>query len=311
MEKLLYFIVHLGIPLFILVALFRNQPKSKVGFFLGKIFQFSCLLFLFQWGQYPMVGSYYFRYAILVIVFLVFLIGWRKWTPALPLLPKTWKTWAISCLLILITPLLLYLNFQAFRGVQSYNETVTDLDFPLKQGTYYVSSGGTTAVANNHFRNYPNSQQYAIDINQINRLGSVSGNVISNSTDRHVIFGQAVYSPCSGVVRYSENDVPDNTATSMIVDHESGRGNYVDLECDGFIISMSHFMKGSVRVISGVRVERGQHLAQVGNSGFSQEPHLHIQAARYAADSTLIGVPVTFEDRWLVRNDLVVKKSGQ
>ena len=305
MEKLLYFFIHLGIPILIIAALLVNRARSKVGFLLGKIFQITSLIFLYQWGQYPMVGSYYLRYVILAIVAIALLLGWRRWSLDLTLFPRNWRSWTITILLVLSIPLLTYLNYHAYTGIQSGIIPMADLEFPLKNGLYYVSSGGTTAVANNHFRNYPNSQQYAIDVNQLNPMGSVSANVLSNSSDKHIIFGQQVCSPCTGVVMNMRNDVADNSSTSMTVDHEYGRGNSIDLDCDGLVVSMSHLRVGSIRVKTGDRVWTGQPLARVGNSGFSQEPHLHIQAARYAADSSLIGVPVSFDNRWLVRNMLV------
>ena len=66
--------------------------------------------------------------------------------------------------------------------------------------------------------------------------------------------------------------------------------------------------EASIRIKTGDHVMEGQLLGQVGNSGFSLEPHLHIQTARPNADSVLVGVPVCFENRWLVRNMLVDKR---
>ena len=305
MEKFLYFFVHLGVPILIIWSLWTAHSKSKVGFLIGKIFQIACLLFLFQWGQYPLVGSYYIRFFLLVIILFVAIVGWGKWRTELSLFPKVWNNIVIFGLLIVATPFLLYMNIRVFAGSNSNIEPVGNLNFPLKNGTYYVSSGGTTAIVNNHFRTYPNSQQYAIDINQINRLGSVSSNILSNSSEDHLIYGQDVYCPCSGVVKEIKNDVPDNITTNMTVNHEFGRGNYIELECEKMVVSIYHLKKGSVLVNSGDLVMKEQLLGKVGNSGFSLEPHLHIQAAHYNEDSTLVGVPVKFDNRWLVRNALV------
>jgi len=60
-------------------------------------------------------------------------------------------------------------------------------------------------------------------------------------------------------------------------------------------------------VQSGDSVRDGQPLAQVGNSGNTSEPHLHIHAV--AADSGGIlsgtGVPTLFDDRFLTQNSVV------
>ena len=40
---------------------------------------------------------------------------------------------------------------------------------------------------------------------------------------------------------------------------------------------LAHLKQGSARVAVGQRVKRGQPIAQVGNSGSSSEPHLHVQ----------------------------------
>ena len=56
----------------------------------------------------------------------------------------------------------------------------------------------------------------------------------------------------------------------------------------------------SVVVAQGDKVTTGQILGKVGNSGNTSEPHLHIHAEKDGK-----GVPITFNDRFLVRNSLV------
>jgi murein DD-endopeptidase MepM/ murein hydrolase activator NlpD len=54
-------------------------------------------------------------------------------------------------------------------------------------------------------------------------------------------------------------------------------------------------------------VQVGDMLGQVGNSGNTSQPHLHLHAERGgAADQILTGegVPIEFEGRFLVRNSL-------
>ena len=46
---------------------------------------------------------------------------------------------------------------------------------------------------------------------------------------------------------------------------------------DGHYVLYGHMKLGSLRVRVGDRVRRGQLIGQVGDSGNSGEPHLHIQ----------------------------------
>lgn len=57
-------------------------------------------------------------------------------------------------------------------------------------------------------------------------------------------------------------------------------GNHVVLGAGSEEILIAHLKKGSVAVTAGQRVQAGQLLGVVGNSGNSTEPHLHIHAQR-------------------------------
>lgn len=79
------------------------------------------------------------------------------------------------------------------------------------------------------------------------------------------IHGKPIYAPADGVV--------DQAGPS------SGYGNWVILNhnINGQKVSTlyGHIDNGHVRVKPGQRVTAGQHIADVGNSGFSTGPHLH------------------------------------
>ncbi|MEK5272086.1 M23 family metallopeptidase [Aeribacillus sp. FSL K6-8394] len=53
-------------------------------------------------------------------------------------------------------------------------------------------------------------------------------------------------------------------------------------------------------VNKGAKVQEGQQIGNVGNSGNTTEPHLHIHAERDGRE-----VPIRFNGRFLVRNQLV------
>jgi hypothetical protein len=179
------------------------------------------------------------------------------------------------------------------------------LKFPLKNGKYYISSGGSNKFVNNHYRDYPNSQQYALDINKLGKYGSVYNSIFSNQISNHYIFSDTIYCPCTGTIVESEHRIKDNLTSSMNVKAENGRGNYITIDCDGILVSLYHLKMNSTFNPVNSLVTAGEPLGLVGNSGFSQEPHLHIQVSKYNPDSVKIGVPIKFGDRYFSRNDIV------
>jgi murein DD-endopeptidase MepM/ murein hydrolase activator NlpD len=76
---------------------------------------------------------------------------------------------------------------------------------------------------------------------------------------------------------------------------------------------LGHFQKGSVRVFVGQRLNIGEFIAQVGNSGNTSEPHLHINAmlpATAMAPFSGAPIPILINGQYLVRNDrFVVRES--
>ncbi|MGH8502548.1 MAG: M23 family metallopeptidase [Gammaproteobacteria bacterium] len=83
-------------------------------------------------------------------------------------------------------------------------------------------------------------------------------------------------------------------------------GNHVTLRCGNADVLLGHFRPGSLKVASSTRVDVGDLIAEVGNSGNSDEPHLHIHAqAPGSANEPMSGepLPMRFNGRFLVRND--------
>jgi hypothetical protein len=66
------------------------------------------------------------------------------------------------------------------------------------------------------------------------------------------------------------------------------------LHDDGTYAIYAHLNTNTIRVRPGDRVQRGQYIADSGNTGFSSGPHLHFAVVRNAGMS-IESVPVTFE----------------
>jgi len=89
-------------------------------------------------------------------------------------------------------------------------------------------------------------------------------------------FGQAIYSPISGIIvdcisHYNDNKIEE-------VDNLNNWGNYVIIRSNfGFYVKLAHLKKNSLKIQINSYVEAGQEIAECGNSGYSREPHLHLQ----------------------------------
>lgn len=89
-------------------------------------------------------------------------------------------------------------------------------------------------------------------------------------------FRKPVLSPIRGRVERVVDGLPDNLIGST--DRSRNWGNLVILKDErGFYVEISHFAQGSIRVREGSWVERGEVLGLCGNSGYSPQPHIHLQ----------------------------------
>jgi len=110
----------------------------------------------------------------------------------------------------------------------------------------------------------------------------------------------------AGTILKAVDGLEDMTPPEL--DEHSRAGNHVLIKTDdNKYIVMAHFKKDSVAVNEGDRVEVGTLLGEVGSSGRSEEPHLHIHCMdTLEEDYVLQGndIPIQFDGRYLVRNQL-------
>jgi hypothetical protein len=206
----------------------------------------------------------------------------------------------------------------ALQGRTPPAGTIIDLTFPLRSGHYYIANGGSTPLVNAHVellsgdraRAYRGAS-YGIDILGLSALGNRARGLAPRDPAQYAIFGDAIYAPCEGVVIRVEDWLPDLAPPQ--VDRAHMPGNFVILECGdaGDVhVLLGHMRSGSVTVHPGDYVTTDNQLGEVGNSGNSDEPHLHVHAQRpghlwdpFSGDP----LPIRFEGRYLVRNDRVTK----
>lgn len=74
-------------------------------------------------------------------------------------------------------------------------------------------------------------------------------------------------------------------------------GNHVVIDHgEGVFALCAHLRRGSVTVAVGDDVVAGQQLGEVGNSGYSSEPHLHFQLMDDRRPSAAAGMPFRWTD---------------
>ena len=82
-------------------------------------------------------------------------------------------------------------------------------------------------------------------------------------------------------------------------------GNHVILRCGDAWVVLAHLRQSTVAVHPGEPVDIGALIGRAGNSGNSDEPHLHIHAQRPGStDAPLSGEPlaIRFGATYPVRN---------
>lgn len=298
-------ILHFLLPMFFVLRMWRGSYATRmrfgVAFFAGGSFlAFAVLVGAWSWIGYPL------RFVWPTLFLGAAGLSWRRIGSASRRAPRPAVIWVDSGIQALLGALFLALALVALRG-HAPDGNAIDLAFPLAGGVYVVGQGGNSPIINGHQGALP--QRHALDIVKLNGWGTRARGLYPGDPTRYAIFGDTVLSPCSGTVADSRDGLPDQAPP--LRDEENLAGNYIALECGGATVFLAHFKSGSLKVGPKDRVETGQPLALVGNSGNTTEPHLHIHAGPppfEGLSSTRAGLPMRFGGRYLVRNSVVVSR---
>ncbi|RYZ53828.1 MAG: M23 family metallopeptidase [Sphingobacteriales bacterium] len=222
----------------------------------------ACFIYLYgAWVYLSAYTGYFFG-----LVFLLALaLGFRK----------NQKGGKQSALLSWIVTLVAgTLSVLYYTGTGSVPEAV-ELQFPLRQGSYFILQGGKGLPANLFHYSYRGAS-YAIDLVRLDKSGRRASAVFSSRLDDYFIFNDTIYSPCDGLVKQARDGNRDNIPPDRT--RGPSNTNAVLIENDSSYVFLGHLRHWGVFVKEGMQLRAGQPLGLVGNSGFSLEPHLHIQA---------------------------------
>ena len=308
--------LQVALPLALLFGLVIWPAGSLIGFLLQAAGTGAFLFALARVAQWalpvwwlPLVYG-----ALWLVVVLSFVL--RIGLSGLPLMPSGLWNWAGVALSIVLLGLGGWFGAWALAGQRLPPVDIVDIANPLGPGQYLVGHGGSNTLVNGHMRTLDDTverflpwrgQSYAVDFFGLGPWGLRASGWRPTDPAAYAIFGAALVAPCDGTVVAAEGNMPDFEVPDE--DPVNRLGNHVILRCGDAEIVFAHMRHGSVRVAPGDVVAVDDPLGEVGNSGASTEPHLHIHAQRPAPAGTLpiSGDPLALriDGRFLVRGDRI------
>lgn len=164
--------------------------------------------------------------------------------------------------------------------------TINRYQLPFTED-WFVLWGGTNNFVNYH---YPHRhQRYAYDF--IRKKDGRAHDGEPESLKSYYAFNSPVAAPRAGKVVRILDGIPDNEPLDMNI--EAPEGNAIIIEHDNNEYSLlAHLRNNSILVEVGDTVAAGEMIAQCGNSGASDMPHLHFHVMNdiepHEADSVRI-----------------------
>jgi hypothetical protein len=286
---------------------------------------FLSAVFLFFFGAWAFT-TFYLQWAFLIL-YMIALI----WAIAKRIKSRDNKPGSVGRAYIVSRSLFtLFMGFMVFAYLDGrhYEGEAVDLKFPFRSGKYYVMQGGANRLDNPAHRNFSMKKfGFAMDISKLYPTGNrAKGMMPANVTD-YAIYRDTILSPCTGKVI----KVCDTVHTNLPghVNRAWVHGNHMVIQSNGYRVFLAHFIKEKIFVKEGDEVTAGQPLGLSGNSGFSIEPHLHINVFKdYEKESkgkidnfnlhypgkyndpaySGTSVPFTFEGEFYIINDIIEPK---
>lgn len=268
------------------------KQHNRLVWLFNSLLLLAFTIWIFQAGAWDLV--YWYRYIMLLIaIFAVVMTGIKN--QALPWIQGRYK---FDIFISGALALFFIVNSFNIMDNYSYEGKVMHIASPLQDGVFMVVQGGGGTGLNYHAA-YP-PQRYAMDIVELAYYTSRAKGIMPKALSDYVIYETPIYSPCNGVVTSVENNLPDMKIGAT--DKDNATGNHVAIQCEetDATLYLAHMKTGTVEVAEGDVLQVGERLGQVGNSGNTSEPHLHIHAE---LDGN--GVPLLINDRFLKRNSLL------
>ena len=184
---------------------------------------------------------------------------------------------------------------------------------PPVRGRWVALNSPGSAVPSHGVKAY--GQMYAVDLLQPSpdAATSIGWSPRTRRPQSYACFGEPVFAMAAGtVIRVTDSQRDHRSrdtwpALIWMMTVEAflrelagvGRvlGNHLIVgHDDGSYAAYAHLRRGSATVRTGERVAAGQQVAQVGNTGNTSEPHLHVQVMDRPHPTAAAGVPMRWPD---------------
>jgi Peptidase family M23 len=303
--------LQIGLPLALIAWLAISPPRNLLGVSLQAFVTAITLLAIARMGiwVFPPWWTPYL-YGLLFVLSLV--IGVRRRKPQRKL-PSHWLGWIAIIIFAALGVFVGNEAVQSWAGQFPPPIATVDLAFPLRDGNYLILNGGSDIRINAHLKTLDESvprfrayrgQSYGIDMIKIDPFGLRAKGLVPSDPAAYQIYGESVFAPCSGGIIQAIDGFPDLKIPQIDVVNRAG--NYVILRCGNTDVVLAHFRPQSLSVQAGRTVKVGDRIAEVGNSGASDEPHLHISAQHLGSPTAPFSgdpLPIRFNGRFLVRGN--------
>lgn len=139
--------------------------------------------------------------------------------------------------------------------------------------------------------------RFAIDFIKLDRLGHYA-NGDNDVVKNWYGYGAEVLAVSDGIISTTRDDFRESNTLSNHPEcpAEKATGNYISLDIGNNCIAFyEHLKPGSIKVVTGQRVKKGDVIAAVGFTGQTTGPHLHFHVADQHSALGAEGIPFVFE----------------
>ena len=241
-----YILVAIALCGIFLLPTIKNLFLALIGVAIS-VFLTDAISILFNYYSIP-VFTLPFNITVIVFIFLLSVIYYKEFNYNIKTTPEESFTSYLS---------------QIFR----FGEIYTKISLPFS-GKWVVYQ------AQDDIWTHKGKYKYAYDF--VKKKDGLSYKNEGLYADDYYCFGESILSPVNGYVVDSRHDLVDNIIGD--VDRINNWGNYIIIKSDlGFFVEISHLMQYSINVNVGEYVKLNEIIAKCGNSGYSPEPHIHVQ----------------------------------